>query len=87
MRRKKLPPWQVRKSRTDTRTGEFKDYHNTQGQCGAIDQNAFPGGAAQPARVGAAAAGCRPGPNTLCLQKGRFQVTADFCGGLEANAF
>jgi hypothetical protein len=64
---------------TDTRTGEFKDYHNTAGQCGAIDQNAFPGGAAaQPARMGAAAAGCRPGPNTLCLQKGRFQVTADW---------
>jgi hypothetical protein len=63
---------------TDTRTGEFKDYHNTPGQCGGIDQNAFPGGAAQPATVGEAAAACRPGPNTLCLQKGRFQVTADW---------
>jgi hypothetical protein len=63
---------------TDTRTGEFKDYHNTEGQCGAIDQNAFPGGAAQPAGMEAAAAVCRPGPNTLCLQKGRFQVTADW---------
>jgi hypothetical protein len=32
---------------TDTKTGEFKDYHNTPGECGGIDQNAFPGGAAR----------------------------------------
>ena len=63
---------------TDTRTGEFKDYHRTPGDCGAIDQNAFPGGSAQPARLEAATAACRPGPKTLCLQKGRFQVTADW---------
>lgn len=62
----------------DTRTGEYKDYRNTPGECGGIDQNAFPGGAAQPALAGEAAAACRPGPNTLCLQKGRFQVTADW---------
>jgi hypothetical protein len=63
---------------TDTRTGEFKDYRNTPGECGAIDQNAFPGSAAPPARSEAAAASCRPGPNTLCLQKSRFQVTVDW---------
>lgn len=70
---------------TDTKTGEFKDYHNTAGNCGAIDQNAFPGGAALAAetlagglQTGAATAGCRPGPNTLCLQNGRFQLTADW---------
>jgi peptidyl-Asp metalloendopeptidase len=63
---------------TDTRTGEFKDYHRAPGNCGAIDQNAFPGGAAQPARFGEATAVCRPGPNTLCLQRGRFQVTVDW---------
>jgi hypothetical protein len=62
----------------DTRTGELKDYRNTPGDCGGIDQNAFPGGAAQAAGLEAAAAACRPGPNTLCLQKGRFQVTADW---------
>jgi hypothetical protein len=66
---------------TDTRTGEFKDYHNTPGNCGGIDQNAFPGGAARTAVFGGggeSAAECRPGPNTLCLQKGRFQVTVDW---------
>ena len=61
----------------DTQTGVFKDYRNTPGECGGIDQNAFSGGAAQPATAGEAAA-CRPGPNTLCLQKGRFQVTVDW---------
>jgi peptidyl-Asp metalloendopeptidase len=62
---------------TDTRTGEFKDYHNTPGQCGGIDQNAFPGGAARQ-MAAESAAECRPGPNTLCLQQGRFQVTVDW---------
>jgi hypothetical protein len=66
---------------TDTRTGEFKDYHNTPGNCGAIDQNAFPGGAAWTAAFGEGgkkAADCRPDPNTLCLQEGRFQVMVDW---------
>jgi hypothetical protein len=66
---------------TDTRTGEFKDYHNTPGNCGGIDQNAFPGGAARTAvfgESGEAAADCSPGPGTLCLQQGRFQVTVDW---------
>jgi hypothetical protein len=57
----------------DTRTGRYKVYYNTAGQCGGSDQNAFPGAA-----VAAAAAPCRPGPGTLCLQKGRFQVTAEW---------
>lgn len=66
---------------TDTRTGEFKPYFNTPGNCGAIDQNAFPGGAALAAELAEgleAAAACRPGPKTLCLQNGRFQVTVDW---------
>jgi hypothetical protein len=70
---------------TDTKTGEFKAYTNTSGNCGAIDQNAFPGGNALAGdsleadlQTAAAAAGCRPGPSTLCLQNGRFQVTADW---------
>jgi peptidyl-Asp metalloendopeptidase len=70
---------------TDTRTGEFKAYQNTPGNCGAIDQNAFPGGTALAAdplaadlQAGAATAGCRPDPKTLCLQNGRFQVTVDW---------
>lgn len=66
---------------TDTRTGAFRAYTNTPGECGAIDQNAFPGGAAAASTAAAstaaaAAAGCRPGPQTLCLKNGRFQVTA-----------
>lgn len=64
---------------TDTKTGAFKVYSNTPGNCGGIDQNAFPGGAvaaATSSRTAAAAAGCRPGPQTLCLKNGRFQVTS-----------
>lgn len=57
----------------DTRTGRYKVYYNTAGECGGSDPNAFPGAA-----VAVAAASCRPGPGTLCLQKGRFQVTAEW---------
>lgn len=66
---------------TDTRTGNYKVYTTTQ-QCGAIDQNAFPVSAAAAAEASpvpaAAAARCRPGADKLCLQKGRFQVTAEW---------
>lgn len=57
----------------DTRTGRYKAYYNTAGDCGGSDPNAFPGAA-----VATTAAACRPGPGTLCLQKGRFQVTAEW---------
>jgi peptidyl-Asp metalloendopeptidase len=60
----------------DTQTGRYKVYHNTPGQCGGADQNAFPATAA--ASSTSAAAGCSPGSGTLCLQKGRFQVTAEW---------
>lgn len=67
---------------TDTKTGEFKAYQNTPGNCGAIDQNAFPGGTALTAEslsvAPATTNSCRPGPKTLCLQNGRFQVTVDW---------
>jgi len=61
---------------TDTRTGNYKVYYGTAGQCGSVDQNAFPANAA--ASTTAAAAKCNPGSGTLCLQKGRFQVTAEW---------
>lgn len=57
----------------DTRTGRYKVYYNTAGDCGSSDPNAFPGAAAT-----ATAGACRPGSDTLCLQKGRFQVTAEW---------
>lgn len=60
----------------DTQTGRYKVYHNTPGECGASDQNAFP--AAASASSTSRAAGCTPGSGTLCLQKGRFQVTAEW---------
>lgn len=62
---------------SDTRTGRTKTYYNTSNNCGGIDQNAFPGGAALASRSVPFAA-CRPGPNTLCLQKNRFQVAVDW---------
>jgi len=60
----------------DTQTGLYKVYNNTPGQCGGVDQNAFPATAA--ASSTSAAAGCSPGSGTLCLQKGRFEVTAEW---------
>jgi hypothetical protein len=60
----------------DMQTGLYKAYNNTPGQCGGVDQNAFPATAA--ASSTSAAAGCSPGSGTLCLQKGRFQVTAEW---------
>lgn len=60
----------------DTQTGGYKVYHNTPGQCGGVDPNAFP--AAASASSTSRAAGCSPGSGTLCLQKGRFQVTAEW---------
>lgn len=62
---------------TDTRTGAFKAYTNTSGECGGIDQNAFPSGAVAASATRATAA-CRTGPQTLCLKNGRFQVTASW---------
>ena len=61
----------------DTQTGRYKVYHNTAGQCGGVDQNAFPVTAAA-SGTSAAAAKCTSGSGALCLQKGRFQVTAEW---------
>lgn len=67
----------------DTETGRTRAYYNTANDCGGIDQNAFPGGNALAAnrsagRDAAPFAACRPGPNTLCLGKNRFQVAVDW---------
>lgn len=61
----------------DTRTGQYKVYNSAPGQCGVLDPNAFPAAAAA-ANATAAASKCRSGSETLCLQKGRFQVTAEW---------
>lgn len=72
---------------TDTRTGQSKTYQNTPGDCGGIDQGAFPGGASalaldaatlapvvsSPAR----AAACRTSGGSLCLDN-RFIVNVDW---------
>lgn len=83
-----LTDLQFQLSVSDTRTGRTKTYYNTSNDCGGIDQNAFPGGAAleaasrpanrSEARGSTPFAACRPGPNTLCLQKNRFQVAVDW---------
>ena len=69
---------------TDRETGEFKEYRNPPGEiCGRGDTTAFSAGSSTasfpasglPDRVGAAQnVGCPAG--ALCLQDGRFQVTA-----------
>jgi hypothetical protein len=80
-----LTDLQFQLSVSDTRTGRTKTYYNTSNNCGGIDQNAFPGGAALSASRSANRpptstpfAACRPGPNTLCLGKNRFQVAVDW---------
>lgn len=63
---------------TDTRTGAYEVYNGTRGNCGGVDQNAFMSGDELPASDKRASGACRPGKNTLCLQNGRFQVTAEW---------
>ncbi len=69
---------------SDTVSGETKTYSNTPGDCGAIDENAFPAAAANPGAGSAAKAlplallpkgTCRPSSSTLCLLNRRFAVT------------
>jgi hypothetical protein len=72
---------------TDTAHGTVKTYSNTPGDCGAIDDAAFPGQEPAPGAAGAAAAAraaaagaspmgsCRPTATTLCLLNGRFAAT------------
>jgi hypothetical protein len=77
---------------TDTKTGQAKTYQNTPGDCGGIDQGAFPGGAAALALDAAtlappllfpggaparAAAACRTSGGDLCLDN-RFVVNVDW---------
>ncbi|HEV3073720.1 MAG TPA: hypothetical protein VHB47_04815 [Thermoanaerobaculia bacterium] len=70
----------------DTAHGTVKTYSNTPGDCGAIDDAAFPGqepapaaGAAAVSRAAAAGAApmgsCHPTATTLCLLNGRFAAT------------
>ncbi len=71
---------------TDTRTGQVKSYQNTAGECGAIDQTAFPraqvsGPVPMTAPLSsrpAAAAVCKPGKNTLCFLGGRYKAEVDW---------
>ena len=71
---------------TDTKTGQSKTYQNTPGDCGGIDQGAFPGGAAAlaldaatlaPVATGRATAACRTSGRDLCLDN-RFVVNVDW---------
>jgi hypothetical protein len=63
----------------DTRDGSVKTYGNTPGECGGIDQSAFPalrgGDLLARKSAGELAAGtCAPDRATLCLVDRRFQV-------------
>jgi hypothetical protein len=69
---------------TDTKTGEVKTYQNTPGDCGGIDQGAFPGGLALDAATLAPVASlpgreasCRTSGPELCLDN-RFTVSVDW---------
>lgn len=72
---------------TDTRTGAIKEYHNTTGDCGAIDQSYYdraPDSSGSSGGAGIADLGldprrgasgpCRADRTTLCLLDGRFAV-------------
>lgn len=70
---------------TDLKTGQSKTYQNTAGECGGIDQGAFPGGAraaldaatlAPPLLTGRAAS-CRTSAGELCLDN-RFTVNVSW---------
>ena len=70
----------------DTRSGVSKQYSNTTGECGAIDQNLAPSAAladgrfilVDPGAQVATAAACQPGPNSVCLLGGRYRVDLDW---------
>ena len=69
---------------TDTKTGEVKTYQNTPGDCGGIDQGAFPGATALDAATLAPVAslpgreaGCRASAQQLCLDS-RFTVSVSW---------
>ena len=63
----------------DTRNGQIRNYTNTPGDCGGIDQDFATSLAPPPvASTFHAATACRPGPNTLCLLKNRFAVEVDW---------
>ncbi|HEY0781415.1 MAG TPA: hypothetical protein VGE98_03095, partial [Thermoanaerobaculia bacterium] len=74
---------------SDTRTGTVKTYTNTPGDCGAIDQTAFPKSAVgkratrasregASARQGSAVGTCRPGTTELCLANRRYALSVDW---------
>jgi hypothetical protein len=59
---------------TDNQTGAVKTYHNTPGDCGAIDENAFvatsKAGHSMPKQ-----GSCTPGGDSLCLLDQRFAIS------------
>jgi hypothetical protein len=61
---------------SEVATGATRVYRNAPGNCGAIDQTAFPKAAAPgiAPEARSTAAACAPGPHTLCLLDGRFAV-------------
>ncbi len=63
---------------TDMISGNTKTYNNTPGDCGGIDQQAFPSRSGAAELTGKAAkVGCRTSRNSLCLLN-RFTVTVDW---------
>ena len=63
---------------TDTVTGRTKNYSNTAGECGAIDNNFAALTAAPEGMQSAPQPLCSVGTNTLCLLNRRFSVAVDW---------
>jgi hypothetical protein len=69
---------------TDTRTGQVKTYQNTAGECGAIENDAFPAALVDPgtgattdaltATTAAATGTCVQDTDSLCLLDRRFRI-------------
>ena len=70
----------------DTLSGETRSYDNAPGNyCGGIDVEALPARISSPTEppqtvssAGTAGSSCSDDPDALCLQNGRFEVTASF---------
>lgn len=78
---------------TDTRTGQVKNYSNTAGDCGGIDQAAFSHALIAPAQAAgslkarpAPAGSCKNGPNTLCFLNGRFKAEVEWRNQFNGNS-
>jgi hypothetical protein len=81
---------------TDTQSGAIKAYQNTAGNCGGIDQNAFPTITALAAKkdgrvmAGSGTVGkvgsCAPSTDTLCLENRRFALKVNWMNQFDGSS-